>query len=153
MWYEVKKINKNFLIKPLNKLIIELAKKIESGLKSISDNLLIITNDMRSYVNDLQAKKFGLFGASQIIVSDGNVNFSIKGRGEVRFVYLVNTGSTMFGSYFARGLFRSSIGSYKVTIDGVVVDKMPRDNYYFEESFSIDAQGLATNVIATVTLY
>lgn len=165
MWYEVKKINKNFLRKPLDKLIIELAKKIESGLESIIGNLVNITNDIKTYADSLQAKKIGLFGASKIIVSNvlSNANkftFSVKGSGEVRFIYLHGINNRNVGTYFAQGLFKpNQLSSHEVTIDGVVLNQMPRDNYCFKESFSVVMSADYTSelayakVIAVITLY
>ena len=165
-WFEVKKINSNFLKEALDRLIIKKSNELAVNVNEKNENLL-------AYAEELKGKKAGFFGSlSKIYVFTGKslpeleLDLHVEGRGSVEFYFVVQEligragdASTTVGWRVVRPteyqVFPGTGGGwgpdidwemielvFTTAIDGVEYGKVRmKDSYEFEQSFSIKGNG------------
>ena len=178
-WFEVKKVNSNFLKETLDGLILKKSNELAANVNEKNNNLL-------AYAEELKRKKAGFFGSlSKIYMFGGNgielenvIDLHIEGRGSVEFYFVVQESIGYDGHAFTRVGWRvvrpteyqaipgpfsgweTQNLTFTTTIDGVEYGNVRmKDSYDLEQSFSIKGNNLnhtaanGTVEIAVVTLY
>ena len=94
-WFEVKKINKNFLKETLDSKIKAIGSKLFTSIKSIADVIVQYTNSINSIKTAVWKKQVFYYGNTNT-----QVTISVAGRGEMDLYALVNAFSDNSGDYY-----------------------------------------------------
>lgn len=117
-WFEVKKINKNFLKETLDSKIKTIGSKLFSSIKSIEDVIVQYTNNISSTKTAVWKKQVIYTGVDTLI----NIEVSGKGSAEVYLLGAINGSGSQLSTQYIN---LPAISVYRISIDGVQLSGPP----------------------------